>query len=371
MAAGTRAGCQTTAREEPFVGLFLGMGSRAILRVDGGINEGLGHLHRCIALASALRECGSECLFLLHGSQEAQRRTSTLGFESVLAEPLARGSTADLNLLLQTARATDCSMLILDSYHIGPEYLASLGSAGLTVTMIDDLATHGFSCQFVVNGAINADRLPYVSTSGNTQFLLGSRYVLLRPEFWNIPERHYSSAVKRVMLTLGGTDQHRLFCQILRILDEMTEDFMISAIVGPFTENRHRIKRCAGECKRDVQLLDAPESLCQAMLDCDLIITAAGQTAYEAVASGTPMIAFAMVDNQIAGLEGFSERGLCTIGDSPLDPNFSPRIANAIKELLGNDQLRRHLGFLQKSLIDGRGAFRVAEILQSAHTYSH
>jgi UDP-2,4-diacetamido-2,4,6-trideoxy-beta-L-altropyranose hydrolase len=160
-------------------------------------------------------------------------------------------------------------------------------------------------------------------------------------------------------------------CGLLLMLDTLPGDFAVTAVVGPFSKNVDLIGDTASKCRRDIFLAKAPESLYQIMVNCELALTAAGQTAYELAALGTPMVLFAIADNQIRGLEGFSQSGLCTVECSPSDSDFFLRVAQTSQELLKNASLRQHLGLLEKSLVDGRGAFRVTDAIRNANRYSN
>jgi len=348
-----------------------GMKMKVLFRADADKDHGLGHLHRCLGLACALRVSNVECVFLVYGGEEARSRAEFLGFETHMANSVALGGDGDLDQTLKIAAETHSIAAVIDSYSTGPQYLANLRSAGLFVAAIDDFALHSFSCHLVVNGAAGAERLPYVSATGDTQFLLGTQYVLLRPEFWNAPERNYVREVKRIMLSAGGTHRVDLLCRILAMLDDLGGDFSITVITGPFSKNPHLINQAAANCKRNVTVESSPKSLYEIMVRSDMALTAAGQTAYELAALGTPIVAFSIADNQIVGLQGFAQQGLCAITEAPQEADFCVRLKEATTELLKNGSSRQRLGLLGRSLIDGRGAFRVADIVQRVPTYSH
>jgi spore coat polysaccharide biosynthesis predicted glycosyltransferase SpsG len=95
------------------------------------------------------------------------------------------------------------------------------------------------------------------------------------------------------------------------------------------------------------------------MLEADLAVTAAGMTLYECLASGTPVVATCLADNQRPNFEALSRAGLIMRGE--------PLLSKAVLRLAEDAALREALSARGREVVDGKGAPRVAaEILRAA-----
>ena len=101
----------------------------------------------------------------------------------------------------------------------------------------------------------------------------------------------------------------------------------------------------------------------------DLAVSGGGQTLYELAATGVPTVALCLADNQepnIAALAGVSLLSAGRLPEAAAD-GFH-RIEEGCRQLAADRALRQRLSDAGRSLIDGQGAARVAEvILRSEH----
>lgn len=256
-----------------------------------------------------------------------------------------------------------CDAVVVDSYHVDADYLERLRAAGLFVVAIDDLARYPFPCQLVVNGGAHAHHLPYRSPSGDTRFLLGPQYALLRPEFWDVALRTVRDTVQNILVTLGGADPHSLMPRLLSLLDDLPGNFTVTAIVGPFFENRAKVEGAARSCRRLVRLVDAPDSVLDLMLEADLAISGGGQTLYELAATGTPTIAIASADNQRRNVRYMKKQGVVKAIELKEDQRLRNSLAEHVIRLLDDLGRRERMSRVGQRLVDGRGAIRVANVV--------
>lgn len=332
-----------------------------LFRVDAGAGCGLGHLSRCLALATALRELGAQSVFLVPDDSDVLARVRIRGFEALAFPAAALGTPADLTGTAATVRRLGCATAVVDSYHVDEGFLQELGATGMAVVAIDDLARHAFPCRLVVNGGAAAERLPYrTSPAGDTQLLLGPRYALLRPEFWDEATRAAREAVESILLTVGGSDPHDLLPPLLEQLDALPAPFAVTAVVGPFSRQAAAAERLARSARRQVTLVHAPDSLHDLMLEADLAVSAAGQTLYELVRLGVPTVAFGLVENQRPNLEALAAAEAVRTAGWAGEPGFAASVAAVTAGLVADAGARHSLAAAAAALLDGQGARRVA-----------
>jgi len=334
-----------------------------LFRADAGPGIGLGHLQRCLSLAAGLQRLGARGVFLSNVDATVQNQVAESGFHAERLDGVEPGSSGDLNQTLATLARYRCDTVVVDSYDVEADYLGRLRAAGLFVVAIDDLARYPFPCQLVVNGGAYSPQLPYRALVGDTTFLLGPKYALLRHEFWNVPARTVRDAARSVLITLGGGDPHDLMPGLLSLLDGLRAEFTMTAIVGPFFENYAAVEHTARGCRRLVRLVDAPGSVRDLMLEADLAVSAGEQTLYELAAAGTPTIAVEVAKNQAPNLKALAADGVLRVAGSLGQAGLLDRVAETVQELLEDNHARAKMTKAGQRLVDGRGAVRVAGVM--------
>ena len=333
---------------------------KTLFRVDAGPQVGLGHLQRCLSLATALRQLDAACVFLTNENTLAGERVTRFGFDSRTVGAAESWSADDLEQTKTVASDQKCSVIVVDSDYEGTAYLSQLRSAGFYVCAIEDVAPHPFPCQMVINGDAHAQTLPYYSTSGDTLFLLGPEYSILGADFGSAPPRTVRDGVQNILVTLGGADPYNLMPRILDSLDKLPGRFTITAITGPFFKNHSEVAATANRAQHSVKLVDSPDSACQLMLEADLAVSAGGQTMYELACVGCPTIAVRVASNQDGQLQMFDEAGFARAVGCADDHSIVTAIGEEVRALLPDSKSRAAMAAAGEGLINGQGAMQVA-----------
>jgi spore coat polysaccharide biosynthesis predicted glycosyltransferase SpsG len=253
----------------------------------------------------------------------------------------------------------------VDSDEVECRYLEKLRECGLFVCAIKDDAPYSFPCHMVVNGDADAEGLDYESSSGDTVFLLGPKYSLLRQEFWQLPEAAAPEAVQNVLVTMGGADPFHLTAELLNLLDTLPGSFSVSAIIGPFFSEVKKIEDAVRASRRKMTLYRSPDSVCGMMMEADLAISAGGQTLYELACAGCPTVALRIAANQDGQLGVFERAGFLKVA-GPGDGNRTvERVRTLVTDLLFNPRARAEMGRAGREMVDGRGGLRVAKEILS------
>ena len=99
------------------------------------------------------------------------------------------------------------------------------------------------------------------------------------------------------------------------------------------------------------------------MMANDVAVTAGGQTAYELVATGTPLLAVALFDNQRLGARALADAGTLLFSGFAEAGQLPSDLSKSFGLLVSDINLRQRLSRTAQSIIDGMGARRVAEVL--------
>ncbi len=335
---------------------------RVAVRTDAGPDIGLGHVRRCLTLAGALRELGVESLFAFAGEPRAREWLEASDFETVPVEP-----ARDLAFTIEHCRAHQARVIVVDSPSIGTAYLTALTAAGLRVIVIDDLADHELPVDLVVNASAGAERLQYRGVP-STRFLLGPRYVLLRPQFGHSGARSVPDRARRILVTVGGGDPidltSRLVAWTTRALGAVEQD----VVVGPFSAPTEALRVAVEAAGGRVVLHEDPKDMAALMRAADVALCGGGQTTYELAATGTPAIAIRLADDQGVNLKELSEVGTLVWAGDAGNPDLETAIRNALAILAEDPPSRVRMSRCGRALIDGEGAGRVARVIRDLMT---
>jgi spore coat polysaccharide biosynthesis predicted glycosyltransferase SpsG len=106
--------------------------------------------------------------------------------------------------------------------------------------------------------------------------------------------------------------------------------------------------------------IEAPRGLVGPLSACDVAVVAGGVTLHEACALGVPVVCLAVAPLQRRAISAFAARGAVIDAGAPQAANSADRVALGVEALLRNKSLRDRISRRARTLVDGRGAIRVA-----------
>ena len=336
------------------------------IRADGGREVGMGHIVRCLAIASALRELGEDVCFLTADDSAVPFLEERGQAYKILHSSYARPEE-ELGVLLPILAGSGKGALLADSYYVTCEYLKQAGNC-IPVCRMDDMGIADLPADMVINYNIFADESLYLKAGKGvkTVYLTGTEYAPLRPEFRNVSYQVRDKAEK-VLITTGGSDRYNLAGQILELALNTpdTGGLEYCVVSGAFNAHSGQLAKLA-ENHHNVHIYSNVADMAHLMQECDIAVTAGGSTMYELCAVGTPAICFSFVDNQEKIVEGFRERGLVSFGGDYLrqGQDMVKNVVEHLGILVKDAGLRSEYSRKMKEQVDGRGAVRIAEKLR-------
>jgi spore coat polysaccharide biosynthesis predicted glycosyltransferase SpsG len=318
------------------------------LRADGGAAAGLGHVRRCLALATAIASWG-DCHLLLHGDRD------TLGGAAVPV--LAVGPV--WSDTVTTAADLGASALVTDSYTVTPDDLRTARAALPTVVAIDDTGRFPVPADIVVNPALGPEA---PASADGTVYLLGPRFALLGPDFPAVPPRSAPAEIGRVLVTLGGATRADLIAIVVRAVRRALSAAAIDVVVGPVGDTLAAARAAVSGIER-VTLQPAPRTLRPLMDGADLAVTAGGVTLLELAGVGVPAVGISLAPNQDGNLGSFAEAGAVAWAGRGSHGDLGDRVTAAVRDLAAPAR-RRAMAERGRALVDGGGAWRVAACLR-------
>jgi len=331
------------------------------IRTDYGATTGYGHLRRCLTLAQSLRSLGADACFFL--SADSGTSAPPGGMHGFAAVEVDASDSVDLGSTIEGIRGSGARALVVDSYRVRPEALSRPEVP--RVALVDHVPDSPLPVDILVNGSIDAADAA-VPALPSTRVLLGPTYMLLRAEFSRQSARDIPPEIRRVLVTTGGSDVSNLSVTFVQCVRETLSDAAVDVIVGPYFEadTVAELER-ASNADHNIVLHRNPPDIRAIMLACDVALTGGGQTTYELAATGMPAIAVSVADNQAANLHGLVARGALLWAGAVGDPGLPARCRAALRALAQSCGARRDMSLAASTVVDGRGADRVAaEILK-------
>lgn len=343
---------------------------RFAFRADSSGTIGSGHIVRCATLAGVLRDRGADIIFVCRELPEHLAVwLQSLGFYVAhiksSQEPICEESDAKLTRdALEELAPVDC--LVVDHYGLGMEWEQALRSLAKNVLVIDDFDHRSHDCDFLLNQNYRTSNRssPKTRQKNSPELLLGPKFALVRPEFSALRtnRRHRSGAVKRILVCFGGGDPKNFSEAVLSALaatDAPLEH--IDIVVGYASPHIDDLVRRYRD-NAHIEFHSHVDNMAELLDSADLAIGAGGTMTWERACLGVPSIVFGIVDNQHGALAALIEDGFLVGVPEMTHPDAS-LIASCLQSTIGNAPMLRGLSRRIETLVDGRGAQRVADVL--------
>ena len=330
-------------------------------RVDGNREIGSGHIMRCISLAHEFSMRNEEVAFMVSDNNFCKTIEKN-GYSYINLRTCWNDLNLEITQVQNILRQYEFPILIIDTYSVTKEYINSMKTYG-RICYLGSLKKDLGELDFLINYSINIDHEFYkrIYTS-KTVLLLGKQYAPLRREFQN-REIYINPEVNSILVTTGNTDEDNITDVILSRIQLMFKQYMtIHVVIGSLFLHKEELKIKYGNC-RNIILHENIDNMSVLMKKCDLAITANGTTVYELAAIGTPIVSYALVEEQVESAEELSNSGALgycgKIYDDQKQCLFN--MENTLKKYVQSYELRKEIATRANKMIDGYGCTRIVD----------
>ena len=341
------------------------------IRADGNEKIGMGHVMRCLTIAEALRRLGGNVLFITADDRPASL-IKKRGFAVRVLSSRYDDMEAELPALTAvlaesgTDSGAERTKMVVDSYFITRRYLKTLKNMAKVILM-DDEKRAVYPCDALVNYNIFGKTLGYERDyPAGTRLFLGCEYAPLREQFLDCTYTVRKEA-EHILLTTGGGDGcHMALAAAKRLAGKSRAGGrklpVWHIVCGPYHPDVEKLENLAAECGI-LRIHKNVTRMSELMRECDIAVSAAGSTFYELCSIGIPAVGFYFAKNQRRNMEAFAKRTpIKNAGDFSAQPE---RVLDFIEEevetLCREKMLREEISQSMKTIVDGRGADRLAE----------
>lgn len=332
-----------------------------LFRADGDSATGMGHLMRCLTIASAIK---GRVVFVC-GRKESAEVVCDRGFETIVldSDPFCMEEEIPKwnDFCLQWKKPV---MILVDSYYVTDTYLTALQKYG-TVALLDDCCEHCHPAHMIINYNVFADLEQYKRLYRDTKTLLyvGGSFVPVRQEFQNSTYQIRETAGD-ILITTGGGDIDNIGGEILTNLVMRMPTMQFHLVAGRFHPGKEELKEFAAQ-RENVHIYEDVTDMAALMKKCDICVSAGGTTVYELSSIGVPLVVFSYAKNQEALPEYLGRKQIAAYGGAWHKDKQSTlnRICNLVEDLASSYEKRWEYWKQERLLIDGKGAERIAALL--------
>ena len=327
-----------------------------LIRCDGGHAIGLGHVVRCLAIAAELRDrFAASVRFAMRGEEAAFALVRRAAFP---AEQLNGTAEAESLRALIAADKPDAVLLDLRAPYDAAA-MAALRAAGCGIAVLDDPGPRRLDadCSFFPPSAAALD---WSQARGERH--IGFEWIPLRRQFAEAPARR--TGPERFALILGGGSDpqaigRRFLASAARALPA---SWRLGLVIGAAASDDPRIDATAATLGARLSIHRQVEDMAGLMAKTDLALASFGMTAFELAAIGVPMLLLCLSEDHRIAATSLAQAGAAEVAGIVKEVSDTALDA-AIARLAADDARREEFGRRARSLIDGKGAARIAERL--------
>lgn len=332
------------------------------IRADANKKIGMGHVMRCMSIAWQLRAMREDVLFII-SEDFAKRDIEKNGFCCICLKNRYNEKDEELPAFIEIIKSRSISKVLLDSYEVTYEYMSALKQC-CWLGYIDDLNAFRYPVDLLINYIFKTDQTQYVGMGYEKErFLLGERYVPLRPEFGG-ESIVIKEQVEGLFLTTGGTDEFNMILDILKRMQSVwaLTNIKKRVVTGKFYPRMEEL-RCLAEFDDTIEIYHDITDIRSVMCGSDIAISAGGTTLMELCACGLPTVCFAIAENQLPGTMVFAKEGIMLLAGNAMTDRDGviDTIVSKVEMLVTDFAKRETLSKVAKKAIDGKGAYRIAQ----------
>lgn len=328
-----------------------------VIRVDGARIWGLsmGHLARAADLAQVIREGAGDVLLAMKNYPDGVDYARSRGLAVELLDPADDGEAHLIGLVRRLRPASLVVDLPRTPYRELFRVCRTLG----TRTLVFDIAG-GLDGEpdHVVNDAVAPELVRYPDLPPGVSLHLGPAWSVLA----SLPDASPpEEEVRKVLLTMGGSDPAGLTLKVLETLGDLLARFEATVVLGPLFAHEAQARELASPYA-SVRVVKAPPDFADLMAGADLVLSAGGRTLYELAALGRPVVVLPTIEHEDAAGRAMvhSARFACVgLWKDGLTPTL---VREAVECMLPRER-RLETWEAGRALVDGKGLQRIVALL--------
>lgn len=269
-------------------------------RLDSSKIIGSGHIQRCVTLANALKKQGFAPLFICKNFEGHFNHIASEQGYPVNLLPADLSELEDAHESAQLLRAKNVKILIVDNYNLSQEFEEPFYRTGTKVIVIDDLMNRPHLCHILLDQNTRQDKLNAYKglVPKACQLFLGSKYALIRPEFYVLKPKKLSITAKNILVFFGGSDPTGETYRFIKDTNYFSDDIPYSFHIVVSTGNWFLKEIQQIPLKKKIKIYINPD-MADLMSNCDFYFGSGGTITWERMALGLTGYVVSVAENQV------------------------------------------------------------------------
>jgi spore coat polysaccharide biosynthesis predicted glycosyltransferase SpsG len=325
-------------------------------QADGRV--GTGHLRECLAVAGALCERGGRAQLWTSAGAPAAFFAERRGLRRL-------GSLAPAALASWARRAArgGARVLLVNLWNPSIAQTRGLRAAGLPVIVMDEVGGKNLDADYIVNPLLLPGNARYPGS--RARVLAGPSWLALDSSYRRVACRTPRGPVRRVLVTFGGADRTGATPRAARILGSWRPEARKLLVLGPAFRHEGELAEVMRRFPRSgLEIVRGARGLARLIASCDAVLTAGGNTLCEAACLGVPALVAHEDPHERRHGRAFATAGFAR-GLGPGRALTASVLTEALEEL-DDPALRRRRAAAGRRFVDGRGAERLAKLIEEA-----
>jgi len=322
---------------------------RIAFRADGSPTRGTGHVMRTLTLAESAREHGHEPMLFVNdtGVEWLEEFIGDTGLP-VVRVPLGK-------LTLEQFAGFDPQRVLVDSYDYSDDAIDAIAAHVRTAVIVDFNDRTASAALYIDPNLGGKAREPH-----SAQWLAGSEYTIIRPAVRAQRDEDgatFDTERPRVLVFVGGSDPLGLTASVARAIADEVPGAVVSTVGNETSRTELLDLVDAGRVSFSYPGTELP----RLMGESDIIVCAAGTSAWDVATIGKPALFIGVVDNQMVSIAQIRQHDLGPVVDATelTGSALSRAVQQGVREILADDQLRLARFQRMTTLFDGLGSSRI------------
>ena len=280
-----------------------------LFRTDSSSFIGLGHIMRCLVLATRLKN-ENKNLNIIFATQNLKGNINSKILQNGFK--LHKLSSSKKSELIELISKKKIDLLIIDSYEISYRYEKAIINKTKCKTLVFDDMFHKHNSDMVLNHGLQVKKQKYKNLiSKKTKIFCGVKYTILRDEFFKNYKKTKNN--NKIAIILGGNDIKNLSLKIAKLLQKIDKKYKITIITTKVNPNLSQLQN-----KQNIKLLVDIKNVAQTLCQHELIICASGGNLFEVMAMKKRFINIKVAKNQDSIVEFLQKKKIFTTLDIKL-----------------------------------------------------
>ncbi len=225
-----------------------------------------------------------------------------------------------------------------------------------TIVIIDNTKRKEIDADIVLNA--NPAQLTQDYSTQKARYLLGPMYFIMDEAYAHTEVIKPNGNIRKILLSLGGSDHNDLLFRILKVIGQIKRDLSLIVVSSGATGYIDRLKTYIRTLPYACDIMVDVPGLVSLWEQCDLAITAGGNTLFERIASRRPGATVCQLPRQMEIADRFQTLKVnCNLGFGPElgDVALAKRL-----DLFIADTKAHMIQYRQaQKVVDGRGIIRL------------